>query len=183
MTIWRKRIAALLLACLSCFVLAISATAEENPADKQVNRDNTISVTVFNSEEELQCALEEQQQINPRAAFVGCFLARNGNTKDCEVYLKWSGGSRYDGWRFKKLTITNFSATNPVTYGTIKASAGQTYRTYNVDSASTGTVKLGDVKVPTNVDEVKCKFDSLQGSLSANTDWLSVLITSSTPIN
>lgn len=178
-----KRILSLILACVLCIAVAIPTFASTNVEDQLSNADNEITAIVVDSEEELQRVIEEQQQISPRAAFVGCFLARNGNTKDCEVYLKWSGGSRYDGWRFKKLTITNFSVTKPVTYGTIKPPAGTTYKTYNVNSASTGTVKLGDVKVPTSVDEVKCKFDSLQGSLSANNDWLSVAITSTTPIN
>lgn len=170
---WKKRMLSVLLVCVLCVAIIVPASANNDISCESIN-DVAVKVFEVDSEEEIDQLFAEQQEIEPRTAFVGCYLVRNGTTKDCEVFLKWSGDARYNGWRFKKLTITNFSVTNKVTYGTISAPAGKTYRTYTVPSSDSSNVELGSIKVPTDIEEVKCKFDSLQGSTSASTDWLSV---------
>ena len=84
-------------------------------------------------------------------------------------------GSRYNGWRFKEVTVSNGSALNYVEYGAI--GNGSTWKTYNVNSSRTGSVYLGEIQVPTSVTRVAVDFNDLQGSISANTDWLSALTT------
>lgn len=151
-----------------CVVCAVPVCAAETA--------EPISVQVIqaNSEEELFEAFAElaDDSVTPRAALVTVGIARNYSTgKSCEVFLNWTGTARYNGWRFQKLEITNGSALNEEFYDSIGAGA---YITYNVDSASTGTVSLGTVQIPTSVSRVYVDFTGLQGSLSANTDWNSV---------
>lgn len=137
----------------------------------------TISVHVIQADTEKELfetfSKISDENIAPRAALITVGIARNYSTgKNCEVFLNWTGTARYNGWRFKKLEITNGSAQDEELYDSIGAGA---YITYNVNSASTGTVSLGTVQIPTSVSKVYVDFTGLQGSLSANSDWNSVV--------
>lgn len=164
-----RRMVAFLLVLTMCAVIAVPAYAAEDPSQIQVQ------VIQADTEEQLFEAFEElaDNNISPRGALLTVGIARNYSTgKSCEVFLNWQGTARYNGWRFQKLEITNGSYTNEVFYDSIGAGA---YITYDVDSASTGTVSLGTVQIPTSVSRVYVDFTGLQGSLSANSDWNSVL--------
>lgn len=164
-----KRIFALFLALLVCVAGAQPAYAAE------ITEPIQCRVIQADTEEELFAAFEnlDNDSVTPRSAVITVGIARNYSTgKSCEVYLNWKGTARYNGWRFKKLVISNGGST---TYGTI--GTGNSYKTYNVISSSTGAVSLGTVQIPTSVSKVYVDFTSFQGSLSANSDWMSVVIT------
>lgn len=164
-----RRLLALLMVLTLFVVSAVPTYAAETTPEVE------IQVIQADTEDELFEAFEEiaNSNIAPRAALVTIGIARNYSTgKNCEVFLNWTGTARYNGWRFRKLEITNGSSLNNVFYDSIGAGA---FLTYNVNSASTGTVSLGTVQIPTSVSRVYVDFTDLQGSLSANTDWLSVV--------
>lgn len=168
-SIHRKSLIGLLLVVAICLSLAVCAYA--------TSPTTCVNVIEAKSETELFEQFEEiskNQTVSPQAAEIYVGLARNGNTEDCAVYLLWSGGSRYNGWRFKEAVFTNGSWINNVEYGTI--GNGTDYKTFNVNSASTGSVQLGNINVSTDVSKVHVTFDSLEGSLSANTKWRSVVL-------
>lgn len=163
------RILALFVMVTLCVAWTVPVYAEET------TEPISVQVIQADSEEELFEAFAKlaDDSITPRAALVTVGIARNYSTgKSCEVFLNWAGTARYNGWRFQKMEITNGSALNPTTYDSIGSGA---YITYNVDSASTGTVTLGTVQIPTSVSRVYVDFTGLQGSLSANTSWNSVV--------
>lgn len=163
------RIFALLMMLTLCIVWAVPVCAVETA--------EPISVQVIqaDTEEELFEAFEDLAGdiVAPCAALVTVGIARNYSTgENCQVFLNWTGTARYNGWRFQKLEITNGSSIDEELYDSIGAGA---YVTYDVDSASTGTVCLGSVQIPISVSTVYVDFTGLQGSLSANSDWISVV--------
>lgn len=162
-----KHLLAVLMVLIVCVSIAVPTYADE------VDQSVQVQVIQADSEAELVEAFKElaNNRTIPRSALLTVGIARNYSTgKSCEVLLNWTGTARYNGWRFKKLAITNGGST---TYGTI--GTGKSYKTYDVDSASTGTVRLGTVQIPTSVAKVYVDFTELQGSLSANSDWKSVI--------
>lgn len=170
-----KQILTVTLAALVALVFFVANTYpnQENHFDGPT-QTLSFKVDVGNNEDDLKVQNEVDNTIQPRAALVETSVSRSGNTKSCTLTLHWNGVSRYNGWRFKQVTVHNASSGNNYKeYGSI--GNGRTYKTYNVDSASTGSVLLGNMDIPTSVTEVWVDFDDIQGSLSANTDWLSII--------
>lgn len=170
---YSRNLIALMLILILCVSAAVPAYAMET---EETTQELTLQVIEASSEEELFNAFREltSSENATRAAALYAGVARSSSTsKTCTLFLYWSGGSRYNGWRFKKVVISNGSELNNVKYGSI--GDGSSYKTYDVDSASTGSVELGTVQIPTSVDRVKVEFTGLQGSLSANTSWISAI--------
>ena len=133
-----------------------------------------IEATVVSNKTELAQEMENQEK-EPRIAKLYAGVIRDGSSEDCELYLYWMGTSRYDGWRFKEVVLSNGSSVNYKEYDSI--GDGSEYNTYEVDSSSFSEVKLGDVTIPESVSRVKIEFDSLEGSLSANRDGIPAITT------
>lgn len=173
-----KKISNKLLVLLMALIVVMSLVGFSNDAPSIISDGPTVYLDVIEatSEEELLAKFEEET-ITPRAAALYAGVTRDGNTTDCGVYLHWVGmGARYNGWRFKEVTVSNGSSLNYEEYGSI--GNGITWKTYNVDSSRTGSVYLGEIEIPTSVTRVAVDFDELQGSMSASdNNWLSALTT------
>ncbi len=172
-----KKITNKILVLLLALIAVMSLVGFSNDKTPTISDGPTVYLDVIEatSEEELLAKFEEEA-ITPRAAALYAGVGRDGNTTDCVVYLYWEGMSaRYNGWRFKEATVSNGSSLNYEEYSSI--GNGITWKTYNVNSSRTGSVYLGEVKIPTSVTRVAIDFDELQGSMSANNDWLSTWTT------
>ena len=75
-------------------------------------------------EEQVQEQIEQimEQELDPistrNRTAATIFIARNGNTQHCWVYLGWSGTLLVSNWRYKQITITDTSSLFPKTYDT-----------------------------------------------------------------
>lgn len=98
-------------------------------------------------------------------------IIRDGNTEDCEIYLNWSGTDLYNAWKFTSCTVDNAGILIfHKEYGEIDGT------TKYVTAASKGTVKLGEVKIPTDVTRARVNISGLQGYNMNSGSWLSALI-------
>lgn len=107
------------------------------------------------------------------ATVLAAYTIRSGNTEKCEIYLSWAGTDLYSSWKFSSCTIDNAGVLIfNEEYGTIKGA------TKNVTAAAAGTVKLGEVNIPTDVTQARIKISGLQGYNLTSASWLSASVVS-----
>lgn len=103
-------------------------------------------------------------------SILAIFIIRDGTTENCEVYLSWSGTDLYNAWKFTSCTIDNGNLLFNKVYGTISGT------TKYVSGAAVGTVKLGDVNIPSDVTKARALISGLQGYNMNSASWLSAAI-------
>ncbi len=155
---------------ISFCVPAVAATTEEETFVE------IPIVTVYGNNSETPTAIilsdaAKTPMLSSENTEVYTSVIRSGNTERCEVYLTWSGTDLYNSFRFKSLTIKSPSFLFPHDYGVFGNDIS--YSKYNFPAASVGSVYVGVVSIPTDVDQVRSEANDFQG-FNINTDsWIS----------
>ncbi len=107
---------------------------------------------------------------NSDISTISVSIIRNGNSKDCEVYLSWSGSYVFTHFRFKKMVISNNSLLIPKTYAVI--GDGKKFKNFiAIPASKVGSVKISDIKLATSIKEASVKTEGLYGN-SMTKGWL-----------
>ncbi|ABW17986.1 hypothetical protein [Alkaliphilus oremlandii] len=144
--------------------LNITVFAEELVTDKI--KAETIEIQILNSEDFSETPIPgmELENSNFRANnTIVPFLIRSGNTEEVEVYIHYAGTKMANAVRFKSLTLKECNLVLPEkTYKTFKPAPPYLYSTHTFPAGIIGSVKIGDILVPTNKSSVKVNTSDLQ---------------------
>ena len=152
-----KKVFSLLLSVSIMFTICIPAYAMDS-----FNENTNV---VYESVVPISSSVSEMisTDVSPLAsgvAEVAVSVARDGTSEDVGVYLSYTGPFLSNAIRFKQIDVRNKSDLIGISYGTIGLGTG--YRTFEVPGALAYVVKVGEVSVPTNIDEVKVRTTGLQ---------------------
>lgn len=100
-------------------------------------------------------------------------LIRSGNTEDVEVYLHYVGQKKANALRFKKLILEEATLLLPGSEYKVFEKSGK-YITYDFGAAKTAYIRIGEVKIPTDVDKVRVKSKDLMVYYMDGSGWSSL---------
>ena len=156
--------------CLSLFVVPAAAI--------DTSEEAVLTIQVFNTEEDYQNSLtclnnvaEPQGIIDTVYAY--CMVRKNGaSDATCQLYVNWAGDVYISAIRFEELTVESTSILFHTIYGTFGSSTG--YKAYYVPAATVGSVLIGELEIPTDVEQVRVGVDDMQAHLLTDDEWISV---------
>lgn len=168
----KKQILSFVLAITMLFALTSTAFASSFVVDTSLETTNSAQNDLLVT---IPISTNAEGMITNSATAEDTVLAitiiRNGNTETCEVYLYWSGSDYYNAWKFTECEVCDAGILFwKDVYGTISGT------TKYVTAAATGSVKLGEVSIPTDITEAKANISGLQGYCLSTASWRSALI-------
>lgn len=169
-----KKITSALLAILMCLILCYPALAVETSE----NGSAEIEIQIFNSLEEYEVYLSSlYSDISPqseikRTDFIPVIVRKNGeNDETCQFYTSFAGDIYVSAIRFKKVTVKSTSILFAETYETF--GDGSKYTSFYFTATTIGSVLVGEMEIPTDVDRVKVKSSSFGAYILDLGDWFS----------
>ncbi|MCR4720087.1 MAG: hypothetical protein K5768_10710 [Firmicutes bacterium] len=133
-----------------------------------------INVSENATEEEKVAAINAYLEKDPdlRAVEFSLYtiVIRSGNSTDCELYFGWTGTKIISMISFSNMKIQSTSIFSPTVYSNIGGST-----IYCTPAASTGTAKILDINIPTNVTQVRAVISSPMIYSLTDGSWLSLL--------
>lgn len=168
-----KSLFSLLLILSIVICLCVSATAAASPLAKQEIEIPVIYVDGFVTEAQIGQIIDSRNAKSTNISELYALVSRSGTSTTCYLSLAWPGTDTYSAWRYKKFTVKSDSYLFPTTYATF--GTGSSYTTLNAVPASTRSLFIGSMTIPTNVTKVVVKPSSLQGYRNSTQSWLSSL--------
>lgn len=166
------RIFSFILALLMIFGISSTAFAAEiDNSDSNVLGAYEIEIPISSSEGVMPYATTELL-----TGEVSVSLIRDGNSKDVQVYMNWSGDFSINSFRFKELTVASSNWLSSKPYGTV--GTGNSYKTYSVTASTVASCYITTVKIPTDVEKAKVTVSDLQVYAVAKGSWISGLLAS-----
>ncbi len=105
-------------------------------------------------------------------AVISAAVVRSGSSEDCELYIEWDGNAVYSSFRYKQITVKTTSMLGDekpyATFGT-----GRHFVTRPATAGMTGSVKIGDFKLSSDINKVIVKSSSLQAYNLTKATWQS----------
>lgn len=158
--------------CLSLVVIPSAATNIDNYSE-------TIRIQVFNSEEECQEYLGAYE--NNASTYTDVtgglwfgMCRKNGSSDEtCQLYINWDGTSILSGIRYSTIKVKASRSIFAKTYITFGNSWLYT-EVERVEAGKAGTALIGEVEIPTSVDEVFIDLSEIQLYYNSVGSWSSV---------
>lgn len=173
---------------LFSFNSSVSAT---NLEESNINSEQEIVIeSVFIdgtnlTTDEIEYKLEQEAEKNMLAhsknastnsiTVITSGIVRIGTGEVCQIYLNWKGSDPINIWRFSSMRVESNSLLFPDTYAVL----GNVFK--NVVGASTGSVYVGTVSVPTSQDSVRISVSGLQGYYMKS-GWRSAVVKNGTAV-
>ncbi|MDL2235960.1 hypothetical protein LJC07_07455 [Christensenellaceae bacterium OttesenSCG-928-L17] len=168
-----KKYLALLLVFALCWSVAFPVYAIEQKPDSL--EEIGIEIPVFDNEDELETYFQELEQSKGSVVVtVGIKRKYNPNNSTCEVFINWTGTEIVSAFRYKELAIKSTNILNPTTYGVF--GNGTTYTTHYVTASAIGTLTVGTVTVPIDVNQVRIAPKSFQVFSTNAAAWGSIVL-------
>jgi Skp family chaperone for outer membrane proteins len=167
------------LSALMAIVLAISTALAASAAfDSRTAENSTVEIPTlyFDSAEAYERHLNQlKSDVSTHAngnAVISAAVVRSGSSEDCELYIEWDGNAVYSSFRYKQITVKTTSMLGDekpyATFGT-----GRHFVTRPATAGMTGSVKIGDFKLSSDINKVIVKSSSLQAYNLTKATWQS----------
>lgn len=167
------------LSSLMAIVLAISTALAASAAfDSRTAENSTVEIPTlyFDSAEAYERHLNQlKSDVSTHAngnAVISAAVVRSGSSEDCELYIEWDGNAVYSSFRYKQITVKTtsmFGDEKPyATFGT-----GRHFVTRPATAGMTGSVKIGDFKLSSDINKVIVKSSGLQAYNLTKATWQS----------
>ena len=170
-----KKITSLLLTLIMCFSLCVMpAMAAE---DTQENTE--IEVQVFDSNEAYQAYLRVLDDgvapcVEGEALLTASVVRKNGASDEtCQLYINWTGTALISRIRYKEVSVRSTSILFPTTYKTF--GNGVSYTSHSDVAKIAGSILIGEMEIPTDVEKVKVTADDFQGYYVSYGEWVSAI--------
>ena len=153
------------LSALMAIVLAISTALAASAAfDSRTAENSTVEIL-----NQLKSDVSTHANGN---AVISAAVVRSGSSEDCELYIEWDGNAVYSSFRYKQITVKTTSMLGDekpyATFGT-----GRHFVTRPATAGMTGSVKIGDFKLSSDINKVIVKSSSLQAYNLTKATWQS----------
>lgn len=129
-------------------------------------QDKYVEIQILNSGDLSEISIPGKELVDSDISSVASvvpFLIRSGNTEKVEVYLHYSGTKPANSIRFKSLILKECNLLLPEkTYGTFTPSPPYIYSTHAFPAGVIGSVRIGDVSIPTDKSSVRVNTSDLQ---------------------
>ena len=167
------------LSALMAIVLAISTALAASAAfDSRTAENSTVEIPTlyFDSAEAYERHLNQlKSDVSTHAngnAVISAAVVRSGSSEDCELYIEWDGNAVYSSFRYKQITVKTTSMLGDekpyATFGT-----GRHFVTRPATAGMTGSVKIGDFILSSDINKVIVKSSSLQAYNLTKATWQS----------
>lgn len=164
----KKFISLFLALTMCCSALFTPALAYEAPNDS----DAYVDVRVFDSLDEYEQSLENAPSVQTSyCLLIPAIVRRGGSSRNiCDIYMNVSGDILLSAIKYKRISITNGSLLNEVTYASFGNS--KNYTIQNFPAMCNGSFEFGEMKLPTDVEYVRIWTVSLYGYSMNSGTWL-----------